>query len=136
MRGQLELPFVNSRAMASSSRTDPRPVAVPDDVDDLRHEKATGVVQLPPHVRWSGPPKTYDLDDPIDRTRVYEQVLREGTDDDVRRFIDVNELEKVWETIVLPSRVRAAWTDWFRRHRGVDVARERAGSGQDADAAP
>ncbi|HLL92343.1 MAG TPA: hypothetical protein VK252_05330 [Solirubrobacteraceae bacterium] len=31
---------------------------------------------------------TYDLDDPIDRARVYEQVLREGTEDDVRFYID------------------------------------------------
>jgi hypothetical protein len=42
-------------------------------------------------VRWSGRPKTYDLDSRVDRLRVYEQVLREGTDD-VRRFIDIDEL--------------------------------------------
>ncbi len=110
--------------MAKSTRTigtDPRPVAVPDDVDDPRHVKAAGEVQLPLNVRWSGPPKTYDLDDPIDLARVYEQVLREGTDDDVRRFIDVEILEKLWDTIVVPARVRAAWAEWFRRHRGVDL---------------
>lgn len=125
LRGQLELPFVDSGIVASSSRTtgtDPRPVAVPDDVDDPRHEKASGVVQLPSNVRWSGPSKTYDLDDPIDQARVYEQVLREGTDDDVRRFIEVDVLEKLWGTIVVPARVRSAWADWFRRHRGVDLA--------------
>lgn len=121
MRGQLELPFVDSRVMASSSRTDPRPVAVPDDVDDPRHMKASGVVQLPSSVRWSGRLKTYDLNDPIDRARVYEQILREGTDDDIRRFIDVDVLQSIWNALVVPPRVRTAWANWFRRHRDVDL---------------
>jgi len=124
LRGQLELPFVDLTTVAESSPiigTDPRPVAVPDDVDDPRHEKASGVVRLPSNVRWSGPPKTYDLDDPTDLARVYEQVLREGTDDDIRRFIDIDVLEKLWDRIVVPARVRVAWSDWFRRHRGVNL---------------
>jgi len=123
--GQLELPFVDLGAVARTSRTvgtDPRPVAVPDDVDDPRHVKATGMVRLPSNVRWTGPPKTYDLDDPVDLARVYEQVLREGTDEDVRRFIDVDVLEKLWDTIVVPARVRIAWADWFRRRRRIDLA--------------
>lgn len=33
---------------------DARPVATPDDVDDPRHIKATGRVQLPVNVAWSG----------------------------------------------------------------------------------
>lgn len=124
MHGQLELPFVDLETVANAprtTRTDPRPVAVPDDVDEPRHEKACGVVQLPSNVRWSGPSKTYDLDDPVDRARVYEQVLREGTDDDVRRFIDVDTLEQLWDSLVVPARVRVAWAAWFRRHRGVDL---------------
>jgi hypothetical protein len=123
VEGQLTLPFVDLAFVATHSRslrTDPRPVAVPDDVDDPRHVKASGVVQLPSNIRWSGPPKTYDLDDPVDRARVYEQVLREGTDDDVRAFIDVDVLEQLWDTIVVPARVRKAWASWYRRHRGID----------------
>ena len=100
---------------------DARPVAVPDDVDDPRHAKAQGLVTLPAHVRWSGAPKVYDLDNPVDRARVYEQVLREGSDDDVRTFIDVDVLAKLWPTLVLPQRVRRAWAGWFRRHRGVEL---------------
>src|SRR3954467_303391 len=120
MEGQLVLPFLELAGVAPPPRsvgTAPRPVAVPDDVDDPRHVKASGVVRLPSNVRWSGPPKTYDLDDPVDRARLYEQVLREGTDDDVRRFIDVDVLEALWDTIVVPARVRVAWARWFRRHR-------------------
>lgn len=74
-------------------------------------------MQLPHNVRWSGPPKTYDLDDPVDLARVYEQVLREGTDDDVRQFIDVDVLTQLWDTLVVPARVRTAWASWFQRRR-------------------
>jgi hypothetical protein len=101
---------------------DARPVAVPDDVDDPRHCKAHGRVELPIHVRWSGKPVTYDLDQPMERNRVYEQVLREGGDDDVRRFIDVDVLAEQWDVLVLPPRVRRAWARWFRRHRGLELS--------------
>ena len=99
-----------------------RPVAAPDDADGPGLVKASGQVTLPHHVRWSGPPLQYDLADPIDRARVYEQVLQEGTDDDVRYFVDVDELLAMWDDIVLPTWVRKAWARWFKRHRGVDVS--------------
>ena len=98
-----------------------RPVSVPDDVDSPATEKAGGIVELPLHVRWSGPSKTYDLGDRRDRLRVYEQVLREGNDDDVRRYVDVEELRRLWDELVLPSHVRRAWTSWFRRHGSDDM---------------
>jgi hypothetical protein len=94
-----------------------RPVAVPDDLDDRSLPKATGQVELPRHVRWSGPPITYDLADRADRARVYEQVLREGTADDVRFFVDADRLVELWDELVLPPAVREAWTDWIQRHR-------------------
>ncbi|MDQ3380415.1 MAG: hypothetical protein M3546_08835 [Actinomycetota bacterium] len=93
-----------------------RPVAVPEDLDDLSLPKASGVVQLPLHIRWSGPPITYDLNERADRVRVYEQVLREGTEDDVRYYIDADRLRELFDELVLPPPVRQAWTDWLRRH--------------------
>ena len=69
-----------------------RPVAVPEDLGDPSLPRAHGRVELPRHIRWSGPPITYDLDDRADRARVYEQVLREGAEDDVRYYIDPDEL--------------------------------------------
>lgn len=122
-----ELPFVHFRAIATrpgspARYNEARPVAVPEDLDKAAARRASGTVTLPRNVRWSGPDKAYDLDDPADRNRVYEQVLREGTDDDVRRFVDPDVLEAAWDDLVLPARVRAAWADWFRRHRGVDLA--------------
>jgi hypothetical protein len=101
---------------------DARPVELPDDVDDALITKASGPVQLPLHVRWSGPPKKYDLNDRRDRSRVYEQVLREGTADDIRYFIDVDELFDLWDDLVLPRAVRHAWASWFLRKRHIELA--------------
>lgn len=99
-----------------------RPVELPDDVDAPAVIKASGRIQLPLHVRWSGPPKTYDLDDRRDRSRVYEQVLREGTAEDIRFFIDVDQLLDLWDDLVLPRFVRRAWADWFLRTRQIEIA--------------
>lgn len=85
-----------------------RPPAIPDDIADPSIEKATGVVELPLRVQWSGR-RRYDLSDRQDRARVYELVLREGTEEDVRRFVRLDELEELWDDILLPPHVRAAW---------------------------
>src|SRR5262249_21758513 len=109
------------RAMARtrSSKLGPaaRPVAVPDDLDDPALPKASGKVELPLHARWSEPSIVYALDHRADRARVYEQVLREGTEDDVRYYVDADELRDLWDELVLPPAVRQAWARWFRRHR-------------------
>ena len=96
-----------------------RPVAVPEDLDDPSLPKAQGRIELPLRIRWSGPPIVYDLDDRPDRVRVYEQVLREGGEDDVRYYVDADQLRELWDELVLPPAVRLAWAGWFRRHRRV-----------------
>lgn len=96
---------------------DARPVAAPEDLDDPSLPKARGRIELPFHIRWSGPSITYDLDDRADRARVYEQVLREGTEDDVRYYVEADQLRELWADLVLPPPVRRAWAGWFRRHR-------------------
>ncbi|MGH9089096.1 MAG: hypothetical protein ACRDYZ_13470 [Acidimicrobiales bacterium] len=93
-----------------------RPVAIPGDIDDPNLLKATGIIELPLHVAWSEPAMTYDLSRRSDQLRVYEQVLREGTEDDVRYYINIDELARVFDELVLPPYVRAAWSEWFRRH--------------------
>jgi hypothetical protein len=92
-------------------------VAVPADLDDPAQPKASGRIELPLHVRWSGPPLTYDLDDRADRARVYEQVLREGTDDDVRFYVDADRLLELWDELALPPPVRQAWAGWIESRR-------------------
>ena len=68
---------------------------------------------LPPHVCWSGR-ADYDLSDRRDRISAYEQVLTEGTDDDVRYFIDVEQLVGLWDELALSPPVRAVWDGWLR----------------------
>lgn len=99
-----------------------RPVSLPDDVDDPRLDKAFGIVELPLHVSWSGPRQRWDLGNRRQRAQVYEIVLSEGTDDDVRRFIDVDELLELWDDLWLAPHVRHAWSDHLRRLRGILVA--------------
>ena len=96
--------------------------ALPDDLDSADVEKVSGVVELPLHIRWSGPPRHYDLTDRQQRARVYEQVLREGNDEDVRRFIRADDLIDMWDELVLPRHVRQAWADWLELHRGVSLS--------------
>lgn len=109
------------------------PPEIPDDVDDPGVRKASGVVTLPRWVNWSRRDPIYDLADRRQRVRVYEQVLREGAAADVRYFIDVDELIELWEDLVLPPAVSAAWIEWLARNRGVVVrdcrarVRDRAG---------
>lgn len=98
-----------------------RPPVLPDDVDDPGVEKATGMVTLPARVRWSSPTRQYDLEDRGQRARVYEQVLVEGTAEDVRRFIDVDELVALWDELYLPDHVRRAWAAWLAQHRSVQL---------------
>jgi len=71
------------------------------------------VVELPLHLKWSGP-RRYDLRDPVQLRRVYEIVLREGGAADVRRFIDPHVVRELLPDLVLPAHVRTAWEDWAR----------------------
>lgn len=100
---------------------DIRPVAIPDDVDDPSVTKASGVLRLPLHVRWSPPFREYDLADRRDRGLVYEQVLTEGTEEDVRYVIDVDELVALWPELYLPKPVRKAWAAWLKERRGLEL---------------
>lgn len=73
------------------------------------------IVELPLHLKWSGPTR-YDLDDPQQERAVYEVVLREGGPADIRTYIDVERLRALWPDLHLPPRVRAAWDAWFATH--------------------
>jgi hypothetical protein len=95
-----------------------RPVAIPEDIDDPSLPKATGCIRLPVHIRWSEPLRMYDLDQRADRQRVYEQVLREGTADDVRFYVRLDQLIDVWDELVLPPNVRRTWEQWLAS-RGI-----------------
>lgn len=65
-----------------------------------------------------------DLSDRGQRARVYEVVLREGTPDDMRSFIDGALLVDLWDELVLPRRLRSAWDPVLRNELGA-AARHR-----------
>jgi hypothetical protein len=94
---------------------------IPDDLDDAAVEKASGVVRLPFHLDWSTPGAGHDLDDPETRAHVYGKVIREGLAEDLRHYIDVDWLIKLWPRVGVPRTHTEAWIDWVREHRGVEL---------------
>lgn len=87
-----------------------RPFALPARLDELDGPSAEGRVRLPVHLDWSAG-RVYDLNDPVDRRRVYELVLREGSLDDLRHYIAVRELAEQLDELVLPEEIRTAWAE-------------------------
>jgi hypothetical protein len=86
-----------------------RPVLVAASLADLRGPTG-GVVELPLHLFWSAPDRTFSLDDPGGRQEVYEIVVREARrPDDQAAFLHGDMLVAVWPDIFLPRPVRAAW---------------------------
>lgn len=60
-------------------------------------------------VNWSEPDRVFRLSERGNRALVYELVLREGSADDQLRYIDGALLVDLWDELVLPPEVRAAW---------------------------
>lgn len=91
-----------------------RPVLVAVSLADLRGP-ASGVVELPLHLFWSGRDSTdsrFSLDDGPGRRVVYRTVLREArSPDDLATFLNGDVLTVLWADIVLPKVVRTAWED-------------------------
>jgi hypothetical protein len=81
--------------------------------------QALAAVQLPLTLNWSQPGRVFRLSDRSDRARVYELVLREGSDDDVLAYVDGALLVDLWDELVLPRAVRAAWSPLIDQVRGV-----------------
>jgi hypothetical protein len=98
-----------------------RPVALPSISYDRTRVRTEGSVTLPLHIRWSDPVVVYDLADARDVRRVYEQVLREGTVEDIQEFIDVDRLPELWEDLVLPAHVRRKWALWLRDNMRISL---------------
>jgi hypothetical protein len=52
---------------------------------------------------------------------VYEQVLVEDAEQDVRELIDVDELVALWDELHLPDHVRRAWAAWLAERRRIEL---------------
>lgn len=99
-----------------------RVVVVPDRLPRLPLHEALGKVTLPLHLEWSASAREFDLADRSERARVYEIVLREGGEEDIRRYVDGALLVDLWRELVLPRDARAAWNPVVRRAlRGADA---------------
>lgn len=93
------------------------PYVVADQLWRLEPADALASVVLPGHLHWSGPSRTYCMSDRTDRARVYEIVLREGTEGDLLTYVDGALLVDLWDELVLPPALRGAWTPLISRHR-------------------
>jgi transcriptional regulator with XRE-family HTH domain len=99
-----------------------RPIVVPNRLPRLPLDQALDVVVLPLHLNWSDRGRSFDLRDRRQRALVYERVLREGGAADVLTYIDGALLVDLWDELVLPAGVRAAWRGVVTGESGEQVA--------------
>lgn len=95
-----------------------RTASVPDQLPDLPAREAVRALDLPLHLEWSRPESSVDLADRRQRARVYETVLREGRPADIESIIDGALLIDLWNQLVLPRKLRAAWEPVIESARG------------------
>jgi transcriptional regulator with XRE-family HTH domain len=88
-----------------------RTTLVPTFLPRLPVRQALATIALPLRLNWSQPNRQFKLSNREQRARVYEIVLREGTPADVLTYIDGALLVDLWDNLVLPRDVRAAWSD-------------------------
>lgn len=92
-----------------------RPVPIPDLTEPSA--KASGVVELPLHLSWSGDHYQCDFADRDDRARLYERVLTEGTSQDIGYYVELALLIEIWDDLVLPAHIREAWQPIIDEYR-------------------
>lgn len=95
-----------------------REIVVPTRLPRLSPQEALATVELPLALNWSQPGRLYRLAERGDRARVYEIVLREGDEDDLLRYLDGILLVDLWDELVLPRFVRAAWSPLIAQSLG------------------
>jgi hypothetical protein len=88
----------------------------PDDWDDAAGVIA-GRITLPLHLCWSGPTSSFYLNDPVQLRYVYATVLREGTANDVREWLNPTVLVRIWDDLWLPQAVHEVWDSWIAERR-------------------
>lgn len=96
------------RALSRGRRT-----RVPTSLPRLPLRQALATITFAPasDLNWSQPNREFKLAERDRRACVYEIVLREGTPEDVLAYIDGALLIDLWDDLVLPRDVRAAWSD-------------------------
>ena len=87
-----------------------RPALVAPDLGQLKGP-TSGWIELPHRLVWQPKPnRQFNLDDPFDRSHVYEIVLREAIRvDELVTWLDADILRQLWPVLYLPRGVRRAW---------------------------
>ena len=86
-----------------------RPVVVTADLADL-HGPASGLVELPQRLFWSGAERVFDLSDPDRLLELYEVVFDAArTEADLAEYLHGDTLARIWTDLALAPRVRDAW---------------------------
>jgi hypothetical protein len=82
---------------------------LPSSLDDLRGP-ATGLVELPLHVAWSGR-RVYDVGDDDQRLVLYALLLAEAQRNDLERFVHRESLIGMWPRLrrLLGPHARREW---------------------------
>jgi transcriptional regulator with XRE-family HTH domain len=117
-----ELALTPRVAFREVARARGRPIQVPTVLPRLSLGQALATVELPLHLNWSDRGRLFDLGDRRQRARVYEIVLREGGPADVLTYVDGALLVDLWDELVLPTAVRAAWHQVVTGQVGQQVA--------------
>ncbi|MER6148101.1 transcriptional regulator [Streptomyces hirsutus] len=86
---------------------------MPESLDESRGP-TQGVVDLPPHMAWSGM-TSYDLGKPRQRMGLYRTVLHESLRDDLPRYLNQDLLLQLWPVLrtLVGRSVRSVWEDAF-----------------------
>ena len=81
----------------------------------------SGVIELPPRLYWSDGHNRFDLGDEAERRLLYQIVLTEGSADDVREFLHLPTMLRIWDQLWLSAAVHDAWDPWVATHRHATV---------------
>lgn len=95
-----------------------RAILLPSVLPRLPLGQALATVVLPVELNWSDPGRRFDLADRRQRARVYEIVLREGMPEHVLEYLDGALLVDLWDDLVVPRDLRAAWQPLITAARG------------------
>jgi len=87
---------------------------VPDRLPALAPEQALATVVLPQWIDWSPGGGERPLADRRRRLAAYQLVLNEGAPDDILRYVDGALLVDLWDDLMLPAEIRAAWEPMVR----------------------
>ncbi len=90
---------------------------VPDRLPALPSEQATATVVLPSWIDWSPGGTARPLADRRRRLAAYQLVLNEGGPEDIARYVDGALLVDLWDDLLLPTEIRAAWEPVVRAWR-------------------